>query len=240
MTSQTWPGTDTEDPRYGRTYIYGAYWEAGLRIFDISDVPHPVNSPFLYAWHTGGCLASGGSQAGCTRRAPEVGHWDDFADLDGDGELRQWPTGNENGGRASYIHYAEPFPEMVDTSHLGGPAGDRHLTVLAVEVLAHQKGLGWYTCSTHNYTMSNGNLRFEPALYSTWEIPTAWEHCYGSSCEVASMEMNGCCSAHTTWTVSTSQPMMPTCLTIASVVLGMVVSMSATIMEACGLSMLKR
>ena len=41
MTVQTWPGEDPEDPRYGRTYVYGAYWEAGLRIFDVTDVPHP-------------------------------------------------------------------------------------------------------------------------------------------------------------------------------------------------------
>ena len=38
MTVQTWPGEDQSDPRYGRTYVYGAYWEAGLRIFDVSDV----------------------------------------------------------------------------------------------------------------------------------------------------------------------------------------------------------
>ncbi len=183
MTSQTWPGTDENDPRFGRTYIYGAYWEAGLRIFDISDVPHPTNSPAEYAWHTGGCRATLGAQPTCTWRAPEVGHWDDFADLDGDGEFDSGPTGNENGGRASYIHYAEPFPEMVDTSHLGGPEGERHLTTLAVEVLETSVGTGLvYLLDTTNYTMSNGNLHFEPALYATWEIPTAWEHCYGASC----------------------------------------------------------
>ena len=184
MTSQTWPGTDENDPRHGRTYIYGAYWEAGLRIFDISDVPHPTNSPVEYAWHTGGCKAALGTQPTCTWRAPEVGHWDDFADLDGDGEFDSGPTGNENGGRASYIHYAEPFPEMVDTSHLGGPEGERHLTVLAVEVIQTSVGTGLvYLLDTTNYTTSNGNVHFEPALYSTWEIPTAWEHCFGSSCE---------------------------------------------------------
>ena len=41
MTVQTWPGEDSNDPRFGRTYVYGAYWEAGLRIFDVSDIPHP-------------------------------------------------------------------------------------------------------------------------------------------------------------------------------------------------------
>ena len=184
MTSQTWPGTDENDPRYGRTYIYGAYWEAGLRIFDISDVPHPTNSPVEYAWHGSGCRAAGGTQAACNWRAPEVGHWDDFADLDGDGEFDSGPTGNENGGRASYIHYAEPYPEMVDTSHLGGPEDKRHLTILAVEVLSTTAGTGLvYMLDTTNYTMSNGNVHFEPSLYSTWEIPTGWEHCYGASCE---------------------------------------------------------
>ena len=183
MTSQTWPGDDENDPRHGRTYIYGAYWEAGLRIFDISDVPHPTNSPAEYIWHGSACRASGGTQAACNWRAPEVGHWDDFADLDGDGELDSGPTGNENGGRVSYIHYAEPFPEMVDTSHLGGPEGERHLTVLAVEVIQTSVGTGLvYLLDTTNYTMSNGNMHFEPALYSSWEIPTAWEHCFGASC----------------------------------------------------------
>ena len=184
MTSQTWPGTDENDPRYGRTYIYGAYWEAGLRIFDISDVPHPTNSPAEYAWHGTTCRLAGGTQAACNWRAPEVGHWDDFADLDGDGEFDSGPTGNENGGRASYIHYAEPYPEMVDTSHLGGPEEKRHLTILAVEVLSTTAGTGLvYMLDTTNYTMSNGNVHFEPSLYSTWEIPTGWEHCYGASCE---------------------------------------------------------
>jgi len=183
MTSQTWPGTDSADPRHGRTYIYGAYWEAGLRIFDISDVPHPTNSPELYLWHTSACRAAGGSQAGCMWRAPEVGHWDDFADFDGDGEPDSQTTGNENGGRASYIHYAEPFPEMVDTSHLGGPAGKRHLTILAVEVLSTVEGSGLvYLLDTTNYTMNNGALHFQPALYSHWEIPTGGDHCFGGDC----------------------------------------------------------
>jgi len=184
MTSQTWPGTDQADPRYGQTYIYGAYWEAGLRIFDISDVPHPVNSPALYLFHGSTCRAAGGTQAMCNWRAPEVGHWDDFADLDGDGELDSGPTGNENGGRASYIHYAEPFPEMVDTSHLGGDGSLRHLTTLAVEVLSTSEGAGMtYLLDTTNYTLNNGNLHFQPTLYTTWEIPTAEEHCFGSDCK---------------------------------------------------------
>ena len=184
MTSQTWPGTDQADPRYGQTYIYGAYWEAGLRIFDISDVPHPVNSPALYLFHGSACRAAGGTQAMCNWRAPEVGHWDDFADLNGDGELDSGPTGNENGGRASYIHYAEPFPEMVDTSHLGGDGSLRHLTTLAVEVLSTSEGAGMtYLLDTTNYTLNNGNLHFQPTLYTTWEIPTAEEHCFGSDCK---------------------------------------------------------
>ena len=43
----------------------------------------------------------------------------DFEDFDGDGEPDSGTTGNENGGRASYIHYAEPIDEMVDATHLG-------------------------------------------------------------------------------------------------------------------------
>ncbi|MEL0213974.1 MAG: hypothetical protein VXA41_06160, partial [Euryarchaeota archaeon] len=100
-------GEDQSDPRYGRTYVYGAYWEAGLRIFDVSDVPHPQNSPEQYLWHGSLCRMSGGTQAGCTWRAPEVGAWMEFADLDEDGEMDCGCTSNENGGRASYIHYAE-------------------------------------------------------------------------------------------------------------------------------------
>jgi hypothetical protein len=88
-----------------------------------------------------------------------------------------------NGGRASYIHYAEPFPEMVDTSHLGGDGSLRHLTSLAVEVLSTTEGTGMiYLLDTTNYTMTNGNLHFQPSLYSTWEVPTAWDHCFGGDC----------------------------------------------------------
>ena len=39
MTVQKWPGTDASDPRFDRTFVYGAYWEAGLRIFDVTDLP---------------------------------------------------------------------------------------------------------------------------------------------------------------------------------------------------------
>ena len=69
MTVQTWPGEEQNDPRFGRTYSYGAYWEAGLRIFDISDVPHPTNSPAEYAWHGTTCRLAGGTQAACKWQA---------------------------------------------------------------------------------------------------------------------------------------------------------------------------
>ena len=45
MTVQTWPGEDPNDPRHGRTFIYGSYWEAGLRIGDVTDVPHLRTHP---------------------------------------------------------------------------------------------------------------------------------------------------------------------------------------------------
>ena len=109
MTVQTWPGEDPEDPRYGRTYVYGAYWEAGLRIFDVTDVPHPNKDMAEYLFIGGACRLSWGTQVGCNWRAPEVGQWMDFADHDGDGQPDSGTTGNENGGRSSYIHYAEPF-----------------------------------------------------------------------------------------------------------------------------------
>ena len=183
MTVQLWPGDNPDDPRYGRTFIYGAYWEAGLRIGDVSDVPHPTNSPLLYLPMATTCKAGQGTPLTCRWRAPEVGQWMDFADMDNDGEPDSGTTGNENGGRASYIHYAEPFPEMVDATHLGYE-GERHLTTLAVEVLSTNVGTGLvYLIDTTEYTMENGNFRFQPKLINDWEIPWSESHCFGSNCE---------------------------------------------------------
>ena len=177
MTVQTWPGEDQQDPRYGRTYIYGAYWEAGLRIFDVSDVPHPQNSPIEYAFIAGGCAATLGTQLTCNWRAPEVGQWMEFADLDEDGQIDCGCTGNENGGRASYIHYAEPMDKMVDASHLGYPAGKMHLTFLATEVLETTVGTGLgYLIDTTEYETLNGQVTFKPKVIHSWEIPFAEEH----------------------------------------------------------------
>ena len=177
MTVQTWPGEDQQDPRYGKTYIYGAYWEAGLRIFDVSDVPHPQNSPIEYAFIAGGCAATLGTQLTCNWRAPEVGQWMDFADLDEDGQIDCGCTGNENGGRASYIHYAEPMDKMVDASHLGYPAGKMHLTFLATEVLETTVGTGLgYLIDTTEYETLNGQVTFKPKIIHSWEIPFAEEH----------------------------------------------------------------
>ena len=177
MTVQTWPGEDQQDPRYGKTYIYGAYWEAGLRIFDVSDVPHPQNSPIEYAFIAGGCAATLGTQLTCSWRAPEVGQWMEFADLDEDGQIDCGCTGNENGGRASYIHYAEPMDEMVDASHLGYPAGKMHLTFLATEVLETTVGTGLgYLIDTTEYETLNGQVTFKPKIIHSWEIPFAEEH----------------------------------------------------------------
>ena len=47
-----------------------------------------------------------------------MGYWMDFADFDGDGEPDSGSTGNENGGRSSYIQNTEPYTEMVDISHI--------------------------------------------------------------------------------------------------------------------------
>ncbi len=177
MTVQTWPGEDQQDPRYGRTYIYGAYWEAGLRIFDVSDVPHPQNSPMEYAFIAGGCAATLGTQLTCNWRAPEVGQWMEFADLDEDGQIDCGCTGNENGGRASYIHYAEPMDDMVDASHLGYPEGKMHLTFLATEVLETTVGTGLgYLLDTTDYEMLNGQITFKPKVIHSWEIPFAEDH----------------------------------------------------------------
>ena len=170
MTVQTWPGEDQQDPRYGKTYVYGAYWEAGLRIFDVSDVPHPQNSPIEYAFIAGGCAATLGTQLTCNWRAPEVGQWMEFADLDEDGQIDCGCTGNENGGRASYIHYAEPMDDMVDASHLGYPEGKMHLTFLATEVLETTVGTGLgYLLDTTEYEMLNGQITFKPKIIHSWE-----------------------------------------------------------------------
>ena len=177
MTVQTWPGEEQNDPRFGRTYIYGAYWEAGLRIFDVSDVPHPNKDLAEYLWYGSLCRLSGGSQAGCTWRAPEVGQWMEFEDFDGDGEIDCSCTSNVNGGRASYIHYAEPIDDMVDATHLGYPTGKMHLTFLATEVLETTVGTGMgYLLDTTPYEEVNGNVRFLPELIHGWENPFAWDH----------------------------------------------------------------
>ena len=177
LTVQKWPDTDVNDPRFERTYIYGAYWEAGLRIGDVSDIPHPQNSPLQYLYHAVTCRASGGTAALCNWRAPEVGAWMDFADLDGDGEPDSGTTGNENGGRSSYIHYAEPYPEMVDASHLGLGEKPRHMTFLATEVLETTVGTGLgYLLDTTDYEMVNGMAYFKPKLLSSWENPHGEKH----------------------------------------------------------------
>jgi len=177
MTVQTWPGEDANDPRNGRTYVYGAYWEAGLRIFDVSDVPHPGKDMVEYLAVAAACRGSFGTQLGCNWRAPEVGLWMDFEDFDGDGEPDSGTTGNENGGRASYIHYAEPIDEMVDASHLGYPAGKIHMTFIATEVLETSVGTGMaYLLDTTPYEMVNGNVRFLPALIHGWENPFSDHH----------------------------------------------------------------
>lgn len=177
MTVQTWPGEDQNDPRFGRTYVYGAYWEAGLRIFDVSDIPHPNKDLAEYLWHGSLCRLSVGTQAGCTWRAPEVGLWMEFADLDGDGEMDCGCTSNENGGRASYIHYAEPIDEMVDASHLGYPTGKMHLTFLATEVLETSVGTGMgYLLDTTEYESVNGKVTFKPKLIHGYELPFAELH----------------------------------------------------------------
>ena len=177
MTVQKWPGEDTNDPRHGHTYIYGAYWEAGLRIGDVTDVPHPINSPALYVSSVAACKGSMGAPGGCNWRAPEVGQWMDFADLDQDGQPDSSTTGNVNGGRASYIHYVEPFPVLVDASHLGLGSEMRHVTFCATEVLETSVGTGlMYILDTTEYEMVNGNLRFKPQLLSYWENPFGVDH----------------------------------------------------------------
>mgnify|MGYP001157434071 FL=1 len=185
MTVQLWPGEDQTDPRYGRTFIYGSYWEAGLRIADVTDVPHPVNSPEEYAVHATLCKTGVGNPVQCRWRAEEVGMWMDFLDLDEDGQPDSGTTGNENGGRVSYIHYAEPYPEMLDLSHVGYSDEPVHLTTAAVEVLSTSVGTGIiYLLDTTDYTMIDGQLRFEPKLVRDWEIPWAEDHCYGADCPI--------------------------------------------------------
>ena len=184
MTVQLWPGEDPNDPRYGHTFIYGSYWEAGLRIGDVTDVPHPVNSPEEYTLHATLCQTGQGNPIQCRWRAEEVGLWMDFLDLDDDGQPDSGTTGNENGGRVSYIHYAEPFPNMVDLSHVGYSDEPVHLVTAAVEVLSTNVGTGIiYLIDTTDYTMEDGQFKFKPKLIRDWEIPYAEDHCYGEDCE---------------------------------------------------------
>ena len=176
MTVQKWPGTDASDPRFDRTFVYGAYWEAGLRIFDVTDLPHPEDENYV-AYATA-CYTHVAST--CNWRAPEVGRWMDFADLNNDGQPdASWADNSStvNGGRSSYIHYAEPFPVMVDASHLG--MGDElvHMTFLATEVLETTVGTGLsYLLDTTDYSISGNSFMFEPKLLSSWEIPFGEDH----------------------------------------------------------------
>ena len=66
---------------------------------------------------------------------------------------------------------------MIDASHLGYPAGKRHLTIVATEVLSTTVGTGMsYLLDTTGYEMNNGNFRFLPELIHGWEIPFAMDH----------------------------------------------------------------
>ena len=101
----------------------------------------------------------------------------EFEDFDGDGDIDCSCTSNVNGGRASYIHYAEPIDDMVDATHLGYPPGKMHLTFLATEVLETTVGTGMgYLLDTTPYEEVNGNVRFLPELIHGWENPFAWDH----------------------------------------------------------------
>jgi hypothetical protein len=109
----------------------------------------------------------------------------DFLDLDDDGQPDSGTTGNENGGRVSYIHYAEPFPTMLDVSHLGLGDEPRHYVTAAVECLDLYEGTGIvYFLDTTEYSMENGNFKFEITMTRDWEIPYAEDHCFGASCEL--------------------------------------------------------
>jgi hypothetical protein len=135
----------------------------------------------------------------------------DFLDLDDDGQPDSGTTGNENGGRVSYIHYAEPFPEMVDLSHVGYSDEPVHLVTAAVEVLSTHVGTGIiYLLDTTEYTIEDGQFKFKPKLIRDWEIPYAEDHCYGEDCEA---HPNGdewlLFSPHKTVVIST-QPPKPT------------------------------
>ena len=109
---------DMEEP------TYMAHIGKRIKNSDVSDVPHPTNSPQLYLPMATTCKAGLGNPLMCRWRAPEVGQWMEFSDFDNDGLPDSGTNGNENGGRSSYIHYTEPFPEMVDASHLGYEGND--------------------------------------------------------------------------------------------------------------------
>ena len=160
------------------------------------------------------------------------GLWMDFLDLDGDGQPDSGTTGNENGGRVSYIHYAEPFPNMLDLSHLGYSDEPVHITTAAVEVLSTSVGTGIiYLLDTTDYTYIDGQLKFEIKLIRDWEIPQAEDHCYGADCEINPdpdewllFSPHNLDSAYFVTDETTDRAM----------VAGMVDCMSHTIMQDCG------
>ena len=116
-------------------------------------------------------------------------------------------TGNENGGRVSSIHYAEPVPRNARLSHLKARRGTPSLhNELAVECLDLVQGTGIvYLLDTTEYSMENGTSRLN-FNDRDWEIPTQQTIVSVQHVNLIQLRTNGCCSVHTTSTVAISKP----------------------------------
>ena len=150
------------------------------------------------------CKAGQGNPVMCRWRAPEVGAWMDFLDLDEDGQPDSGTTGNENGGRASYIHYAEPFPTMLDVSHLGLGDEPRHYVTAAVECLDLFEGTGIvYFLDTTNILQKMGTSNLKLPWLEIGRFRMQKTTVSERVVNLTPMRMSGYCSAPTTLTALT-------------------------------------
>lgn len=139
-----------EHPITGQILFYGAYWDAGLRIVDVSNPPSvPVGTPnngVVPVWNP-----------------PEIGRWlgcstdsSGWYGPDGGGHgnmsVDTWLDAEQGNGN---VHYVIPFDELVN---------GRHYTAVAPEYGSNAGHTGWiFLIDTTDPT--------KPFLVSKWKLP---------------------------------------------------------------------